>query len=327
MATSTIAVITTASARIGTGHLRRCLTLIDELRRMGAAVDLWVYAGDPAMAAWIAPHVQSMVIDPALTLEQALAAGCSHDTLIIDSYDIREEHLLPIGRAGCRVLVMDDLADRPLPATWVLNSCVDDAVGYLGLTDATLLLGPAYALLRPQFRELAPRAPAGPVRRVMLSFGGSDVLNLNERAWTWLDAVGSGWDVRVIAGPLTASGGRTSHRHRVEPMRDVVDMAGSMRWADLALTAAGQTTFELAAAGCPALCLQVADNQRFTGELASKRGYAWVADARSTGDASLIDTLARLVGDPARRDAMSLAGMAAVDGLGAVRVAEALLGA
>ncbi|HMO04546.1 MAG TPA: hypothetical protein PKC67_08655 [Kiritimatiellia bacterium] len=327
MGTPAIAVITTANAGIGTGHLRRSLTLVDELVRAGASVGLWVYAGDPAMAGWVSPQVARTVIDPALTLEQALAAGGRYPVMVIDSYDVHDGHLIPLVKAGCRVLVMDDLADRPLTATWLLNSCVEDPSVYRGLTGAALLLGPSCALLRPQFRDLPPRVASGEIRRVLLSFGGSDVLRLNERAMRWLDAVGAGWDIRVIAGPLTTSAAWTSVSHRVEQLRDVRDMVEQMRWADLAITAAGQTTFELAATGCPAVCLKVADNQRFTGELAARRGYALVADARHTDDAAITDLVRRIVDDPAARIAMGAAGAAAVDGHGAVRVAETLLAA
>lgn len=322
-----IAVVTTANARIGTGHLRRCLTLVDELVRAGASVGLWVYVGDPAMAGWVSPQVATSVIDPALTLERALEAGGRCPVMVIDSYDICDGHLVPLMKSGCRVLVMDDLADRPLTATWLLNSCVEDPSVYRGLTGAALLLGPSCALLRPQFRDLPPRAPAGDIRRVLLSFGGSDVLRLNERAVRWLDAVGAGWDVRVIAGPLTTSAASSSPVHRVEHVRDVSDMVAQMRWADLAITAAGQTTFELAATGCPAVCLKVADNQRFTGELAARRGYAVVADARQADDTAITGLVRSLVDDPAARNAMAVAGAAAVDGQGAVRVAETLLAA
>ncbi len=327
MGVPTIAVVTTANARIGTGHLRRCLTLVDELMRAGTSVGLWVYDGDPAIADWVSPQIAWKLIDPTLTLERALEAGGRSPVMVIDSYDIHDAQLVPLMKSGCRILVMDDLADRPLTATWLLNSCVEDSSVYRGLSDATLLLGPSYALLRPQFRDLPPRAPAGYIRRVLLSFGGGDVLRLNERAVRWLDTVGTGWDVRLIAGPLTTRTTLSSRVNHVECLRDVSDMAAQMCWADLAITAAGQTTFELAAAGCPSVCLKVADNQRFTGEMAARRGYAAVADARQTDDAAIIRLIRSLVDDPFARNTMAVAGASAVDGQGATRVAETLLAA
>jgi spore coat polysaccharide biosynthesis predicted glycosyltransferase SpsG len=266
-------------------------------------------------------------VAPELTLEAALGEASAADIVIVDSYDVQARHLDALRRGGVRVLVLDDLADRPLPATWLLNPGVNDATCYRGLTDANLLLGPAYALLRSQFRGLPPRPAFTRVRRVLVTFGGSDSLGLTARAVRALDAIPGPLEVRIVAGLLAGAALSVSACHRVEVLRDVTDMAGLMQWADLAVSAAGQTIFELAAAGCPAVCLVAADNQARNAVLFEGVGSAVVLDGRLAGNEAIGAALRHLADDPDRRAAMNRAGRAAVDGCGTQRVAGILSGA
>lgn len=325
MARPHIAFVTTANAAIGTGHLRRCLTLSDELRAAGGTVTYWVYDGDPQVRGWLDGRCEGATVERTLGLDEAVSRAAAASMVVVDTYDAGSRELGALTASGARVLVMDDLADRALPATWLLNSCLRDPSAYGGLTGAELLLGPSYALLRPQFRGLPPREVRGRVERVLLSFGGSDPLGLAARVLALLEDRPGPLDLCVVAGLLAEDRPQALRRHRVAWRRDVQDMADLMRWADVAITASGQTVFELAACGCPALCLQVADNQRHTGDLVAALGTALVRDARSAGDGDLAADLDRLWSDAGLRGAMSRAGTAAVDGQGARRVCGVMM--
>jgi UDP-2,4-diacetamido-2,4,6-trideoxy-beta-L-altropyranose hydrolase len=321
MASRCISFVTTAHAAIGMGHLRRCLTLADVLRKRGAFCRFLVYNGDPALRDLVQTCSDLVVIRRDFALDEALHEAEKDSLVVVDSYDVRAYQLRRLLDRKARVLAIDDLADQALPATWLLNSCVMDHHCYRGLTDASLLLGPHYALLRPQFRDLPGRGMAGPVRRVLLTFGGSDVMHLTKRVLRVLEAVPGSLHIRVAAGQLAGEQAPAAGRHMVEFLRDVSNMAEQMTWADLAITTAGQTMFELAAAGCPALCLQVADNQRHTGELFDGIGSVVVKDARRICDEDLEAVTLNLMDHVEQRGGMSRAGQAVVDGRGADRVA------
>ncbi len=325
MATPRISFVTTANAAIGTGHLRRCLTLAGALQQAGSTLRFFVVEGDPALRDWVQPFADSMAISRDLTLDSALAQAGVDPLVVVDSYAVQAAQTQRLLNGSSRVLVMDDLVDRPLPATWLLNSCVADAERYAGLTQAALLLGPRHALLRAQFRNLPRRKPAGPVRRVLLTFGGSDVLHLADRVLAVLATLAGPLEIRLVAGRLAGAAKLTSGSHQVTELQDVSDMAELMTWADVAVATAGQTIFELAAAGCPALCLQVADNQRYTGALFAAAGSALVRDARTLRDEALSTLLQNLFVDAELRTSMSRAGQRAVDGGGAARVAKVML--
>lgn len=323
---SRIGFVTTANAVIGTGHLRRCLTLAEEFNRQGAACQFWVYAGEPALEAWIVPHATTVEIRPGLGLREAFREAARESSLlVVDSYDVRSTETQPLLDRNLPVLVVDDLANRSIAAQWLLNTCITHASVYADLTRARLLLGPQFALLRTQFRDLPIRAIAETATRVLLTFGGSDVLQLSNRILQILENIPDVLDIRLIGGALAQDTSAPESKHHLEQLRDVDNMAEQMMWADLAITAAGQTTFELAASGCPAICLQVVENQLHTRELFARIGSAVVRDARTASDAELNRLIAQLLDDPHRRGQMADLGKRAVDGYGAKRVVEAIL--
>jgi spore coat polysaccharide biosynthesis predicted glycosyltransferase SpsG len=108
---------------------------------------------------------------------------------------------------------------------------------------------------------------------------------------------------------------------------DPPDVRGLMLEADLAVTAGGQTAYELAATATPALGLRLADNQ-----VPNLRGLAkagCLRDLGSPGEAGfwghLRDQLADLASQPDVRAEMGRSGRALVDGRGAKRAAAAVL--
>lgn len=327
MTDTRVAFVTTAHAAIGTGHLRRCITLAEELRNRNAGIGFFVYAGDVGLHAWLEGRFAEVVMQPDLTLPRALEmAGEWAGHVVVDSYDVGAAELSPLLDRGAGLLVMDDLADRPLPATWLLNSCVEDEAPYRGLSGATLLLGPKHALLRPQFQNRSPRTISDTAGKVVVTVGGSDPLQQTARVLRLLDEVAVPLEVRVLRGAVSSIAEPAGSRHRVTHLHDVQNMAEQMEWADVAISGAGQTLFELAACGCPALGLQVADNQRFTRRLFSERRTALFVDARTAADAEIVSAMKALIFDRALRSEMSRKGQAAVDGGGAARVADILTG-
>jgi spore coat polysaccharide biosynthesis predicted glycosyltransferase SpsG len=92
--------------------------------------------------------------------------------------------------------------------------------------------------------------------------------------------------------------------------------------ADVVITAAGQTAIEAAATGTPAIVTALVDNQRANARTLTRLGTAAPLDPDAPAGAvgRLLDELA----DPAVRGQMSRAAQSAVDGRGALRVAEAV---
>ena len=144
------------------------------------------------------------------------------DAAIVDHYDLGAEWERAIARLGLPVAVIDDLADRPHDCALLLDQNITAMIP--GRYDALvppgckLLLGPAYALLRPEFDAAKRRERSGGVKRIAVSFGGFDSPNATAVA---IEALGRsslrGVSTDVVLDP------RAPHAAQVRQMCSVSD--------------------------------------------------------------------------------------------------------
>jgi len=302
---------TDASLEIGTGHVMRCLTLARALRDVGAkcrfitrdlpghlgdriasegfevvllhAPDGGPFEGPPAHAAWAGVSWEQDAQQTRADLS-AFAA----DWLALDHYAFDARWQQAALTNGTKLMVIDDLADRP----HVCDLLLDQNLGrkpsdYDGLISANTkcLIGPSYALLRPEFaalraQALAHRAGRG-VKEVLITMGGVDAADATSAVLTALREAPLPQDVRITV----VMGGNAPALARVEALAatmpwatqvvvDVPDMAARMASTDLAIGAAGSTTWERCSLGLPSVIVQIADNQAGIAQALTKAGAA-----------------------------------------------------
>jgi UDP-2,4-diacetamido-2,4,6-trideoxy-beta-L-altropyranose hydrolase len=334
---------------MGAGHFMRCLTLAQALVSDGAAVRM-ISQGLPA-------HLQAMgraagceiVTIPgpepspapwseaaarADAVATAAALGSSWDWLVVDHYALDATWEVAARVMAGRILVIDDLADRPHHCDLLLdqNFYLDGEFRYRGRVpaDCRLLLGPRYALLREEFARLhaVARPREGPVVRLLVAFGGGDLGNHTEEAIAALNGVtppDCQIDVVMGASHLRRSELLTQcealgFRAHVQTDR----MAELMSQADLAIGAGGISTWERCCVGLPAIVAVIAENQRKLVEDGGKAGilHPLPSDGDFTG--RLRRELVALLASPGARQAISKAGLAAVDGSGVGRLLGAM---
>jgi UDP-2,4-diacetamido-2,4,6-trideoxy-beta-L-altropyranose hydrolase len=323
----TVVFVTRGGRVEGFGHVRRCLTLAEALRNLGAA-SRFVVNPEPTVESIIADAgfaVQAIERD-GLTSWLGEVARATPRVFVADSYELRGEDLARLRHAG-RLVVIDDLADREIPADVIVNTAPGVGVSvYHGSTGARLLLGPRYALLRPEFAQSGTPSGSHPVLRVLVTVGGANPGAAMSRFVRWVRAALPAVAIDAVVGPLATESLDlpdelvTVHHHPKS-------LADLMMTADLALTAGGQVTYELAAMGVPAVLVAVASNQTPQSRAWDAEGafcFAGGVDDEGVGE-RVRDALRRLAADAALRSAMSRRGRSLVDGAGAPRVAEAVL--
>jgi spore coat polysaccharide biosynthesis predicted glycosyltransferase SpsG len=328
MSTRRLVLAAEAAASTGLGHFVRCCALGDAAARRGWEVTVVLR---PDALEWARAQVRSRgwalasgELEPE-ELGRAIGRGGRPDAavLVIDSYLVDQTCFSRMrARAGCLVVV-DDVADRYLDADIVVNQNLGaDALPFRLGPGTRLLAGPAYALLRPEFPALRQGAldtiaglPDVP-GRVLVMMGGTDPTgSAGAVARACLAAFPEAAVDVVLPGavrPRTA--GRLTELPRLQ------DVAPRMLAADLVVTAAGSTVWEVCCLARPAAALEVAGNQRdvygrlVSGRLVLGLGRAPVDEA---GVVAVLRSLAETPGELRR-----LAGAAAklVDGQGADRV-------
>ncbi len=330
-----------AGPRVGGGHFMRSLNLARALEAEGAQMGVeWAFAGPPALAGLMAAFASDAVPAGIFETKDALVAASAaladdFDAVVFDHYGLSAPDHRAI--AGERpALAVDDLADRPLAAGLLVDAGISRrAQDYAGLVpaDAQLLLGPSHAALSPAFaalREtaLARRAATSEVRRVLVSLGLTDVGGITARAVAALLPVLDERTLDVVVGgqapSLPALRALAAADPRLTLHIDSRDMAALTAAADLAIGAAGSSSWERCVLGLPTLSLVLADNQRQAAAALSALGAHLALDA-ATPDEALAGAFAALAADAPALAAMSAAAAAVCDGRGAARVAERFL--
>jgi UDP-2,4-diacetamido-2,4,6-trideoxy-beta-L-altropyranose hydrolase len=349
-----------ASVQIGTGHVMRCLTLADALREQGAECLFICRPHAGHLLDLIAQRGHKVVALPGLPANAAGASGdtvhahwlgtdWSHDAadtrqalgaetvdwLIVDHYalDRRWEQAL---RPSCqRLMVIDDLADRPHDCDLLLDQNLGrSAEDYNGLTpgNATRLIGPQYALLRPEFAQLRSaslaRRAQPKLKRLLITMGGVDKDNATGQVLDALKAcpLPKGLEITVVMGPHAPWLQHVQAQAQQMPwptqvLAGVSNMSQLMAECDLAIGAAGSTSWERCCLGLPTIMLVLADNQREIAQALDSVGAALMKDLSTLSGRYLIS--------PEQIDTNTLATISeaaasVTDGLGAQHVVESL---
>jgi UDP-2,4-diacetamido-2,4,6-trideoxy-beta-L-altropyranose hydrolase len=332
--------IADAGPTVGGGHVMRSLTLARALEEAGATC---AFVAPPAVAAVLdafGSDIARIATDEAATVALtrfAAEQAAPFDAVVIDHYRLEAADHSAIA-AGRPVLVIDDLADRPLAADLVLDSGpARQAADYDGLVPprAELLLGPNYAPVRPTFatlrkEALARRADAPPVRRILVSLGLTDLRGITGRVVDLMLPLVGDAVLEVVLGSGAPSLPRLAELARTEPRLalhvDSQNMPRLTLEADLAVGAGGSTSWERCVLALPTLLLVLAANQReASATLAGADAVLALDVADPDFDTAFTAALTRLLADPLLRDRLSAASAAVCDGRGAARVAAHFL--
>ncbi|MCR5249563.1 MAG: UDP-2,4-diacetamido-2,4,6-trideoxy-beta-L-altropyranose hydrolase [Lachnospiraceae bacterium] len=345
-----IRIRTDGNRTIASGHMRRCMSIAGELKRLGATVEFVVKDGESAaLLAQLAGADGASYSCRCLNSEEEeiaqmvrLAEETPTALFLMDSYAFdadyyaRLHYMLGKTSPETKTACIDDLA--------AFDPAVDLLIHYGPAPDSSLysapvkLLGPAYAPLRPQF-ALRPLPLRPTARRLLVSTGGTDPFMILRDILLELynDQVSrsiSDLHCEAVLGAMYAPEYKeellriTRDNPLVTLHENVSDMAVLMQGCDLAVSAGGTTLYELCAAGVPTVTYTMADNQcPFAKEL-HKAGAVWYElDLRNEEQAAkkLLTRVSEFVHDQALRRRMSNSARILVDGKGAVRIAEALL--
>jgi UDP-2,4-diacetamido-2,4,6-trideoxy-beta-L-altropyranose hydrolase len=314
---------TDASVAIGGGHVRRCLALADALLEAGWAISFVCGAA----AAKIVP-VLGMRGFTLMEPEAFNKAPQPCDLLVVDDYRFDAAFERTARAWAKRILVIDDLANRPHDCDVLLDQAPGREPGaYAGLVpkECELLLGPSYALLDGRFRAARrQRRSIGNVERIFVNFGTTDTANATSVVLDGAAQLGAAVDIAIgsAAPHLAALRAKVAALGAAASLHvDVDDMAALMRGADLAIGAGGVGALERCALGLPSAILTVADNQHDNARALAAAGAAvYCGDLNGQTVSEIAATLKRLAADQAGRAAMSQAAARLVDGLGASRV-------
>jgi UDP-2,4-diacetamido-2,4,6-trideoxy-beta-L-altropyranose hydrolase len=251
--------------------------------------------------------------------------------LILDGYHFTPDYHKAVREAGFRLLVIDDMAHLPeYRGNVILNQNIHaPEIVYSCDRETIRLLGCNYVLLRQDFLQHrgSTRKIADKALKIMISMGGADSDNFSLKTVQALKILGDPHvEIKIIVGHLNPNRNSIESELAGSPFAfdllfSTTDMAGLMNWADLAVSAAGSTCWELAYMGLPAIIITTAENQKGIGQGLEKADAALNAGWHQDVDGSrLASILSEIINNSESRKAMSKAGQKLVDGQGLERV-------
>ncbi len=262
------------------------------------------------------------------------------DAVVFDSYRLPEEVYVAVRGAGLPTMAIVDGDLRGAQADLLLDQNIGSERDEPVLPEGSVrLAGLSYALVRD---EVLARRPNGPpaVRdvatpRVLAVFGGTDAFGAGPTAVRALAASGRPFEATAVAPTeqlrAQISSVQLSPGQSVRVIDPTDRLAELVRGADLVVSAAGSSTWELLTLGACAALVCVAENQatgyRRLVEAGLVLGLGSLGELRElhAGGTGAATGLGELLSDPQRRETLATEAWSSVDGQGRVRVVDELL--
>ena len=346
-----------ASSEIGTGHIVRCLTLANALKEQGAHIRF--------ISRHMPEYFQQLITDygydfnrisslPDAKKLDALAhskwLGTSQkddaelskmllndylwDWLVVDHYALDNQWESKLREIAKKILVIDDIADRIHDCDILLDQNLYSNMEsrYVAKVPAgcQILLGPRYALLRGEFKDMRKKAHIrnDSVKNLLVFFGGMDVENYTTKTiQAIVNLKQSTLKVNVVIGA------HNSHRKKIELQCiqhgfachvQTGRMAELMLEADLSIGAGGSAVWERCCLGLPTLTICVAENQSRQLQDAALEGILYAPECKKDLVLFIQRHIHALIENTNLRASISRNGMNTVDGLGIDRVINAM---
>lgn len=331
---------------IATGHIMRCLSIAEQLRRLDIEVIFVTADSEPCSIVesrgFHADILHTVWNDLDSETEVICEYAQSHEAevFLIDSYFVTAKYLERLSNYS-RIVYMDDLLSFPYAVDALINYSVFADVGrYRELYMETgrkpkFLLGGDYIPLREEFEKVTFDVERK-INKVLITTGGTDILNMSGRLLEEFmkDDILSEWEYHVIAGRFNVNKDMLyrlaeEYSGHIFIHENVNNMSEWMRTCDVAVSASGSTLYELCVCGVPAVCFEIADNQKGA-DAWQKKGYMlYAGNAAEDAEGCIgkcVEALLWYSLNYAARVEMSKRMQRVVDGKGAMRIAQYIEG-
>ncbi len=329
------------NSRVGMGHFTRCTSLAYEFVEQGHRVFL-VAGKESRIPDWAEKtYTEISYIDHPwdINSEEKLFKEIIKtrpiDVIVIDTYEASKEYYEFISHYARVEAIFDDMGQVCFPTDVLINGNIyAPKLSYSEYrkNNTLLLLGSRYVPLRPHFRKIKPASASEKASKVLITFGGSDILNATPAV---LDViVQEGFhdlvEFNVVIGPAFTGSDRikeiSAGIENIKLIYNPDNMADIMRDMDLAVSAAGSTVYELACLGVPGIIFTMIDNQEMIAKAMHEEGTCIsLGSFNALSCERFPEVFKDLLQNYAVRKAMHDKAVESFDAIGAARCVEAII--
>lgn len=326
---------------IATGHVMRCLAIADAMRALGEETTFLV--ADETGAAFVTDkgypvhclHSKWDVLEEEVDALIALIQKYGIRQMLLDSYQVTPRYMERL-QEHTRLIYLDDLDAFLYSCDQIINYAVYALDSSYATKDGQSrhLLGACYMPLRHAFQGLPSKEIHKHMTNILVLTGGADRYHFARKfmeaylEWNESEQI----CVTIICGRYNEDYGMlkmlAAKNAGITVKQSVSDIENYMREADVAVSAGGTTLYELCACGTPTISYLLADNQRKNVEkFAELKLIPYSGEAQSVQCIPKILRQIKLWQEDAReRQNISERMQNMVDGNGAMRIAQKLLG-
>ena len=253
-----VKIFTEGDSEKGFGHIVRCYALYSEFKTRNIPVELIIEGNDDT--AELINKNDYKLINWTNNLKYVKKTLSETQCAIFDSYNINKEFCNEIINS-VKVPVFIDFIKR---IEYEGGLIVDASLDPLKYTpyNVKILKGYKYAILRKDFlTNNSKKIISNNLTQILLTFGGSDPRNLTDKILNIIPS--KEFEIDVIIGPgyNKSQNLKINKNIRIHTSPCAKDIVNLVLKADLAITSGGQTLFEIAKLGLPAIVIKAAENQ------------------------------------------------------------------
>jgi spore coat polysaccharide biosynthesis predicted glycosyltransferase SpsG len=258
-----ITIITEGFKGVGFGHLSRCLSLYQAFDEKGITPNYIANLDDSGKK--FINDVNLTIIDWLKEKEELLRVSRQSDVIIIDSYLADYNLYERLRKSTKKIVYIDDYMRLDYPLGIIVNCTIGaENFPYRRVDGHEYLLGVNYIPLRKEFWDITPRFSRQTVKDVLVIFGAQDIQGMTDRTLHHLLMAFPEYAYHAVLGlnPDIVENG--FDRSKIQFYRNLsASKILQLMWkCDLAISAGGQTTYELARVGVPTIAIGLAENQR-----------------------------------------------------------------
>ena len=323
-----VVIITEGGSKIGFGHIARCQALFQALKKRRINAEM-IVDGDKSVKN-ILENCSYRIIKWQKNNEAFFKIVRNSDISIIDSYLANFRLYKIISSLSNISVYFDDFYRLDYPKGIVVNGCPSANRLKYRTNGSMFLMGNKYLSLRSDFWNVPKKIVSKNVNNVMISFGGDDIRNMIPRILKILTKEHANLKKIVIIG--RAFKNLNSIKAVADRNTKLVYYPGSKKMrkimlkASVAISAGGQTLYELARIGVPTIGVCVGVDQNFNLKALEKKGIIEYAGSCREKKVFLNILLClKRLNTLESRLRISCKAKKLIDGKGAIRIADIII--
>lgn len=333
----TVGIRVDGGGQFGFGHLVRMLVLAKSLKQRGARAVFYTTRGSVGVKKIRAAGFTVRLLPvgreerKARSLIRLLAADQVKRLAVDLPVAISLKTARVLRQAKLPIVLIDDLGLARRQVDLTINAIDHMPYRSVARGRGRVLEGPSYMIVADNITRAAPVSVRQHARRLLLTFGGSDVANLTTWTLKALLPLVPNVSITCLLGPDYQHGQelrRMADRypHHVKLVESHGSIIRLLRQADLVFTHMGLTGYELARLGVPVVQIHPTRYHDGVGRVFARRGsvvnFGFFKDVTP---ATVRRRVKSLLDDWRARQRMNVRGQRIVDGRGSQRIASLIL--